>query len=335
MKRRNKGLAVGLALFLVLMLAVAGCTRGTEPNTSGSTTSPEQYSGGGKLSARGVAPGAEPDRMQPSPADEGSGADKGRAGRMIVRQKNLEIEVKSVRAAYGKIDTVSQSLGGYIASSSIRPKDEGYPQPVTSTSEGGPSTTEPQYFPTPRENNQTGPLAGTIVVKVPVANLREAVTALKKLGRLQAEHDSTQEITEEFVDVSSRLRNLKAEEARYLDFFDAAKNVGDMLRIEEQLARVRGDIEQLQGRADYLKKSASLATVTVFAYEGSAVVRPAGRDWGFGEAFTRSVQYFVGVLNLMVVLFGALLPFVLVAAAFAGLVKLWWRRRTRGKSAAA
>src|SRR5437868_6196988 len=77
----------------------------------------------------------------------------------------------------------------------------------------------------------------------------------------------------------ARLRNLKATEARYLDLLGQAKTVDDVLKVEQQLSNVRGQIEQLQGRLNYLRQSADTSTITVELRLPASAQTPPPMDW--------------------------------------------------------
>jgi hypothetical protein len=99
---------------------------------------------------------------------------------------------------------------------------------------------------------------------VPAERFDEALDRLKELAvRVSGEQVASKDVTEEFVDTDARLRNLRATEARYLDLLQQARTVEDVLRVEQQLSNIRGQIEQLQGRLQFLERSAQTSTITV------------------------------------------------------------------------
>jgi hypothetical protein len=74
---------------------------------------------------------------------------------------------------------------------------------------------------------------------------------------------SGQDVTGEVVDLESRLRNKRAEERQYLDVMNRAKRISDIVTVSNELYRVRGEIEEAEGRLKYLKSSAAMATINV------------------------------------------------------------------------
>ena len=80
---------------------------------------------------------------------------------------------------------------------------------------------------------------------------------------MRSQSEDTQEVTEEYTDLQSRLRNLEATEQRYLDLLTRATTISDILTLEDRLGSVRGQIEQVQGRINVLDDLTDLATISV------------------------------------------------------------------------
>jgi hypothetical protein len=74
---------------------------------------------------------------------------------------------------------------------------------------------------------------------------------------------SGQDVTDEFVDLSSRLSNLEATASRVRNFLDEARNVEEALDVNIELSRLEGEIEVIKGRMQYLSQSAAFSTLTV------------------------------------------------------------------------
>jgi len=153
---------------------------------------------------------------------------------------------------------------------------------------------------------------------------------VSKLGTVRSQSESSDDVTQEHVDLSARLENLRAEEARLREFFDAAKSVEDMLSIERELARVRGEIESLDAQVSYLERQAAMATVTIELTEPASIVRPGGDDWGFRDAITAGIRGAAQVLKVLIVVSITVAPYALVGLlAFFGIRALVRARRRR------
>ena len=103
---------------------------------------------------------------------------------------------------------------------------------------------------------------------MPVADYRAAVARLVALGQPVRNASDSQDVTEEFVDLTARVKNFKAEEETLNKLLkDTAVRLDDILKIREQIKIVRGEIERAEGRVKYLGTMASLSTITLQAKE--------------------------------------------------------------------
>jgi len=230
---------------------------------------------------------------------------------LIIKTKHISLEIKDLKETYTKVENIALKHNGFIVSSSI--------------SSNGPVTSSRLMEKTAQ--NETGPLSGMIVLKVPADNFKDTVKELKTLGNLKSEQESSEEVTEQHIDLSARLKNLKRQEERYLEILNSAKTVEDMLKVEEQLSRIRGGIESMQAQVDYLERSAAMATITLELFEPSAITEPIV-NWGIRDSLIRAIRNFVAVINLVIVSVGTILPLA-IAALLAWLIVVLWRRRKK------
>jgi hypothetical protein len=101
------------------------------------------------------------------------------------------------------------------------------------------------------------------------------VDQIAALGKLLNKQITAQEVTEEYVDLTSRRRNLQREELRLLDLLQRAGKVRELLEVEQEVGRVRGEIEAISGRMRYLENRVALSTLTV-PFEGPQPKPTAG-----------------------------------------------------------
>lgn len=218
--------------------------------------------------------------------------------RLIIRNKSLRLEVDDVRESVDSIRDSAETHKAIITN-------------VNVASDNGPIYRYDEY------GGMTGsgaPLSGWITVRVPADSYDAFIADVSGLGEIKWEGESTDDVTQEHVDLSARLQNLQAEEARLREFFDAATDVEDMLMVERELNRVRGEIESMTAQIAYLERQAAMATVTIELSEPSPIIEPDGPDWGFKRAITAGLQLAANVVKaLIVVLIGAL-PLIAIAA---------------------
>lgn len=247
--------------------------------------------------------------------------------RLIVRKKSVSMEVDDVRETYKEIEQLTSKYEGRITGAAISTNQ--YPIiSLSATESGTPPSSTLKDDSSEETGSKTGPLYATIVLKVPSKKTSAAFKDIKKLGEVETEQEGEEEVTEQYVDLNARLRNLQREEQRYLEFFNAAKTVEDMLKIEEQLSRVRGEIESLQAQIDHLEKSAQMGTITIYVHEPPSVSKPIS-DWGFTKALVQAVENFVMVINFLIMITGALLPFIIIILIIILLIRAIFRRRKR------
>lgn len=163
-----------------------------------------------------------------------------------------------------------------------------------------------------RYNNQQ---SGSWVVRIPVDSYSAFLTGVDTLGFAESRQENAQDVTEEYVDVEARIKNKKALEQRIINLLEERSGkLADVLEIERELARVREEIERMEGRLRVLQDRTSLATVTINCREQRAYQPPAaptlvsriGQAWGGSLHALRLAGE-----NLLVVLIAAL-PWLVV-----------------------
>ncbi len=187
------------------------------------------------------------------------------------------------------------------------------------------------------ETNQTGTAGGqrsaTWKVRVPVDNYDGFLQKTRTLGEVRSVHVNSQDVTEEFVDVTARVNAKKVQEQRLIDLIkNATGNLEEVLKVEGELARVRSEIERMEGRLRFLKDQSDLTTVTVTVSEIKDYVPPEAPTFGtkitrtFRESTDR-LQMDLGDFVLGLVAWAPFLPFY-VAGWGLFLWLLWrvWRK---------
>jgi hypothetical protein len=176
-------------------------------------------------------------------------------GRMLVYNGAIEFEVDSALRARDAIKKIVEGLGGYVLSE----RQDDY---------GG------------------GNVHFTQSIRIPSEATEEVVRRIEGLaGKIKAKRMSAIDVTEEFIDIGSRVRTKKKAEARYQEIIKEAKTVEDIIKIEDKIAIVRGEIESMEGRLKYLENQVALATLDIEFYEpgGGAVA-------GFGYKVVSSLK---------------------------------------------
>lgn len=182
-------------------------------------------------------------------------------------------------------------------------------------------------------------LAGTITIRVPVERFQEAMSAIQEMALevTQASQES-QDVTEEYVDLRARLRNLEATAERVRGFLDDADDVEDALAVNQELSRLESEIEALTGRIQYLEQSAAFSTITAHLTpdELSQPIevggwRPTGIVREAVETLIRGLQILATVLIWLAIVF---LPLALIVLLPLIAVVFFIRRRRQAQEEA-
>lgn len=211
--------------------------------------------------------------------------------RKLIRNGHLSMKTESVDATKVKIDSLVKHFKGYVANES--------------------------------RHNYDGRIQHSQTIRIPAARFDEIIDVIEKLDvEVEARNINTQDVTEEFIDSEARLKTKKELEQRYLSILKDAKSVTDIVSIEQQLATVRGEIESIEGRLNYLTNQVSFSTLDLSYYE------EVGAEYGFGSKIGSGFSN--GWDNLLIFIIGLLniWPFILL---FTGLVWLVIRWRVKRK----
>ena len=182
---------------------------------------------------------------------------------MIIKTADISVQVKSFDSAYDAAVAIGKSTGGYVTDSSA-------------------------------DTTGNEPTSGRLTIRVPVGAFERTVARLGKLGKVMNKSISGEDVTGEAVDLESRLRNKRAEEQQYLEIMNRARRIADIVTVTNELSRVRGEIEEAQGRLKFLKSSSAMSTISLSLAEKS---KPKPAPSALGGAFSGAVGSFVEFLT--------------------------------------
>lgn len=152
-------------------------------------------------------------------------------GRMVIHNGNVSVSVDDVPAAVDQVRAIAESSGGFV-------------EQLSRTGEG------PDQF-------------ATLTIRVPRDQFFAILDRIGALGEVRDEFVSSDDVTEQFIDLEARLRSAAHEETRLVELLGSAETVADILVIERELGRVRAEIERLQGQINFLGSRVELSTITV------------------------------------------------------------------------
>ncbi len=171
----------------------------------------------------------------------------------------------------------------------------------------------------------------SITIRVPNDAFASTIAAIELLGNVRETGTSSDDITEEFIDLTIRRDNLLKQEERFLEILDVADTVSDILEIERELGRVRSDIERLTGRINFLDNLAAFSTITTRFVQPATTPLPS---YNIGEIFRNGLSLLLNSFRIIVDIFFALIPFVIVGGPIYYVYKKRKERRARAKEPA-
>lgn len=254
-------------------------------------------SGGGGTAVTGLSvPGANTAEVETYAADAIQTTALPGLPDRVVRTADMSLRVRksAFDTVWGDASRLATRLGGYVVSSN---RGTPGPRPLS-------------------EDSASEPASGDLVIRVPAARFEEALAELRKLGVVLADTVQSQDVTQEFVDLESRLRNQRSQQSVLLRLMAQSRNVGETLAVQQQLAQVQDQIEQITGRLNALKTLTTLSTISLHLFEPGATGAPGPGDEGpsFSKAWDTAIE---GLARIgTVILIGAiwLAPFAILAA---------------------
>ncbi len=277
-------MAVGLAL----AAAVAGCSRAGDGAGGGSQAEPQVAQDRAAVATTGAS----------APSGKASAAAEVRLvdlGNRIVRTARVDLEVgkgtldETIDRA---TDAVTRAEGTYVGSSTSVPGE--------------------------------GPATGEVTFRVPVDAFEALLRQLKGLGTYRGERSSTEDVTNQYVDLRGQLTAWRAQERVYLRLLGRARSIGDVIAVQNQLQQVQSNIERLQGQVNHLEDQSSFSTIVLNLSEPGAggVAQPRSR-------LERAWATAVSGLGVMAAAALVALVWLTPLVALAGLVLLLLRAARR------
>ncbi|MFE2832075.1 DUF4349 domain-containing protein [Streptomyces mirabilis] len=220
------------------------------------------------------------------------------AGSHIIRTASLTLQVKDVPKALDSARTAAVDAGGYVG-------DE------TTTRDGG-----------GRERTRA-------VLRVPTDRYDAVLSSLEGTGKVVERTAKAEDVTDQVVDVESRVKSQRVSVARVRELMDQATKLSDVVALEGELSTRESDLDALLAQQASLKDRTSLATITLSLSETplKQAAKKSGTP-GFVDALTGGWDAFVTMLRWIAVVFGVVLPFLLSAGL---LLALWLRLARTGQ----
>jgi hypothetical protein len=217
--------------------------------------------------------------------------------RKIIKKASLSIEVEDVQSRFDAVIDIIERSNGFVSDSYTYVTGAGHKE-------------------------------GDITLRVPQENFLVVITEIERIGSVKSKRISGEDVTEEYIDLKSRINNSVRQEQRLLEILGMANNTEEVLEVEREIWRVRGEIEWLTGRILYLGNRVELATISISLYEPE----PITHSWGIRDTLRSAFEGFVMVILGLIILVGYTLPIlILVGIGWLFKSKLKARKERKGK----
>ena len=276
-----------IALWLAVILVVAGCARSPEPMGAPSFAEPGYDA---MVSERAPAPSIGDMTHDAASVN----LEAAQAAKMIIYNAELSLVVKDSGVAQEDITRMVEGMGGYVSNS-------------RSFTVGG------------------GLRRITLTLRLPAEKFNDTMQALRDMAmEVTQETIGSQDVTQEYVDLESRLRALEAKANRLEELMEQAEDTEAVLAVYRELSQTQVEIEQTKGRMRYLERSAAMATITV-SLTPDALSQPIEiAGWRPGGVARESLQTLIRVfqwlINTLIRIVILVLPVLLFLGVLAYLV---------------
>jgi hypothetical protein len=277
---------------LGVLVALAGCGASSDDGDSGGFAADEP------------APARGADEQAEIPAAGGADEDGGTAGealidpRSIIYTGSITVRVADVDDAAATATELAERFGGFV---------------------GGDR----------RSAHADEPAQATLVLRIPSDQFTNAVNELGELGEEESREIKTEDVTEEVVDLETRIATAEASVRRTRDLLDRAESIEDIVAVEKELSEREATLASLQARQRALDDLTALSTITVTLLAPEAVAEDEEEeedDSGFLAGLASGWRGLTKSLAVLLTGLGVLLPWLVVLGTPTAAV-MWWRRR--------
>lgn len=216
-------------------------------------------------------------------------------GRALIYRGDITVRVDDVEAAAGKVETIASSLGGHISSQ--------------------------------KRSTGSRDAHASITLRVPSKNFESALDQVADLGIEQSRGSNTEDVTEAVVDLDTRIAAQQASVESVRRMFERATALNDVVLLERELSARQAELASLEAKKRRLDDLVALSTITIsLAGPNTEIPVEKKRSPGFLGGLEAGWEAFVNSIQVILVVLGFLLPF-LIALAIPIALFLWLRRR--------
>jgi hypothetical protein len=191
--------------------------------------------------------------------------------RIVLKNAAITVVVEDAAQTLNDIGALAESSGGWVVTSNTSKVTLASDETVTQ---------------------------GTITVRVPAEKLDDTLNEIRsRVLSVDTESKTGQDVTQDYIDLTSRLNNLRAAETQLQKIMDSADTTESVLNVYNELVRVRGEIETTQGRIRYYDESAAFSSITVTLIPKAIDVPIQIAGWSPGRTAENAIASLIGVLR--------------------------------------
>lgn len=224
--------------------------------------------------------------------------------RKIIKNADVSLQVDDYNGALESLKQRVASVGGYIANESVN------------------------------VSGREGQINGHLQVRLPALQFEDFLSSMDGIGKVRSRNIYTQDVTEEYVDVESRLKALRTKEERLLAILEKSGNLSDVLAVENELANTRAQLESFEGRLRYLNNRTDYSSVNISIQQVSASTQQIS-SIGIKDVLKKTKEAFIETINNILIGIGELIVFLGSSFPYLVLIGLvlvivWWWIKKRG-----
>nr|WP_255770976.1 DUF4349 domain-containing protein [Oceanobacillus alkalisoli] len=243
---------------------------------------------------------------------ESAGNDDGlatvEANRKVIYTADISVETDDFEVFSNVIQKEAKKIGGYVLESTLY-------------------------------NEQVEDLkGGQMTVRIPQEDFHTFLDVIEEGSTKVLDHYvSGEDVTEEFVDLESRLKSKEQVEERLLEFLDGAEKTEDLLKISNDLAIVQEEVEMIVGRMNYLQDKTDFSTVTISIQERHVTLSSVNdgdlNTWGeTKQQFMKSINFLISAFSALTIFLIGNLPILITVGALMLISFFIWRKQKKNKS---
>lgn len=221
--------------------------------------------------------------------------------RKVILNYSIYLEVQQFDKSMDGLIKLAESTGGYVFKSNCNSQDKSYKW-------------------------------GQVGLRIPSSKVGSALSSIRNLGVVERENSTAEDITEGYVDLEAHIKNAKASETRLLQLSQKAGELAEVLEIEKELSRVRGEIESFLAKKQNWDVLTEMVTIEIEIHEGSGSPSIHRLLVSLKASMTSAVQGIFDSFAFLVIAVGAILPWAVVFGPLAYLFIRFRRKMVKKNS---